>query len=507
MSFMAQTTALPTYSAVYAFGDSLSDAGNLSKATGAGGIVTGGTQPVSPPYFQQKYGSATGNVFSNGPTWVQNLSIALGLGTLAPSLSGGTDFAYGGAVTGSAPQNTDQTVLAVSLGPQFAQFQAQVPKPSAGALYTLSVGANDLLNILSNSSLSAAQQSADVAASVANEISFVKQLVGDGATNLLVLGVPDLSKTPDITTGRVNGTNVSSAALVTEASQLASTYNADLISQLGTIASPTVSIKVVDSSTLLDNAIADPALYGLTNVTTPVWNGNYTSGSSGVLAAGGAAAQNQFLYFDFLHPTETGHQAIAALAEQDLSGTPVLTVQNTTTGQPVAAAGQVYTGPVIGPLQQYINITPDNLNITATTPNWFLHGGSGLNSITASSGTNVLDGDSGSTFFNGGSGTDTFYVDARAATANSWSTITNFHASDSATLWGVSTSDFTLSWLSGQGAAGFTGLTLAATEAGKPSVALTFAGFTQADLTSGRLSVAFGSDAASGVYTTIRAVA
>ena len=185
---------------------------------------------------------------------------------------------------------------------------------------------------------------------------------------------------------------------------------------------------------------------------------------------------------------------------------PVLTVTNTTTGQPVAAAGQVYTGPVIGPLQQYVNITSDSLNITATTPNWFLHGGSGMNAIAVAGGTNVLDGDSGSTFFTGGSGTDIFYVDARSAAASSWSTIANFHAADSATLWGVSSSDFTLSWLNGQGAAGFTGLTLAATAAGKPSVALTFAGFTQTDLTSGRLAVAFGTDAASGgVYTTIRA--
>ena len=498
--------ALPTYSAVYAFGDSLSDAGNLSKTTGAAGGLTGGTQPVSPPYFQQIYGSNTGNVFSNGPTWVQNVSIALGLGTLAPSLSGGTDFAYGGAVTGSAPQNTDQTILAISLGAQYTQFQAQVSKPSAGALYTLSIGSNDILNILSNTSLSADQQTADVNAAVANEISFIKQLVGNGATNLLVLGVPDLGKTPDVTTGRVNGSNVASAALVAEASQLSSAYDTALITQLGTIASPTVNVKVVDSYALLDNAIANPGIYGLTNVTSGVWNGNYADSNSGKIVAAGAAAQNQYLYFDYLHPTESGHQAIAALAEQDLSGTPVLTVTNASTGQAVAAAGQVYTGPVIGPLQQYVNITPENLNITATTPNWFLQGGSGLNAITAAGGTNVLDGDSGSSFFTGGSGTDIFYVDARTATAASWSTITNFTAADSATLWGVAASDFTLTWLDGQGAAGFTGVTLAASAAGKSSVALTFTGFTLADVTSGRLSVASGSDAAGGVYTTIHAL-
>ncbi len=95
---MTQSSALPTYSTIYAFGDSLSDAGDLSLTTTAGLA----TEPVSPPYFQESYGSIPGNVFSNGPTWVQNLSIALGLGVLAPSLAGGTDFAYGGAETGSA---------------------------------------------------------------------------------------------------------------------------------------------------------------------------------------------------------------------------------------------------------------------------------------------------------------------------------------------------------------------------------------------------------------------
>ena len=48
--------------------------------------------------------------------------------------------------------------------------------------------------------------------------------------------------------------------------------------------------------------------------------GNYTSSSSGTLATTGTTAQDQYLFWDHLHPTETGHQAIAALAEQDLSG-------------------------------------------------------------------------------------------------------------------------------------------------------------------------------------------
>ncbi len=500
---MSQSSALPTYSTVYAFGDSLSDAGNLSITTGA----TGGTEPVSPPYFQQKYGALNGNVFSNGPTWVQDLSIALGLGTLAPSLAGGTNFAYGGAETGPTPQNlTDPTIQAISLPAQLKELQTGVPTPSATALYTLSIGSNDLLDILSTNGLSAQQQTTDVTDAVANEISFVKQLASGGAKNLLVLDIPDLGKTPDVMQGLVNTSNMPSATLDAEASQLASEYNTDLIGQLATTDVGTLSIHVIDAYGLIDNAVANPALYGLTNVTSPVWSGSFTSASSGTLAAVGAAAQDQYLFWDHLHPTETGHQAIAAAGETLLSGTTPLSVTDISNGQSLTVAGQPYTGPVIGPLQQYIASSNDNLDITASTPDWFILAGNGQDAIAASSGTNVLDGGAGSNFLTGGTGTDTFFVDARASTTSIWSTVANFHAGDAATLWGISPSDFALSWSDGLGAAGHTGLTLTATQTGKPTTSVTLAGFTQTDLTDGRLSVAYGTDTASGsAYTYIHA--
>jgi GDSL-like Lipase/Acylhydrolase len=65
-------------------GDSLSDAGNDY-------IADGGTDPVE-PYW--------GGRFSNGRTWVEDLSLKLGLEALTPSLAGGQDFAFGGAETG-----------------------------------------------------------------------------------------------------------------------------------------------------------------------------------------------------------------------------------------------------------------------------------------------------------------------------------------------------------------------------------------------------------------------
>ena len=44
----------------------------------------------------------------------------------------------------------------------------------------------------------------------------------------------------------------------------------------------------------------------------------------------------------------------------------------------------------------------------------------------------------------------------------------NFHGGDSATVWGITAADFAVQWADGQGAAGFTGLTLHATNQRTP---------------------------------------
>ena len=312
---MAQDPALPTFNAIYSFGDSLSDAGNLSLLT----ALTGRT-PVSPPYYSQSFGLVSGTVFSNGPTWVQNLSSALNLGTLSPSLTGGSDFAYGGAETGATPQASNLLIQGISLPSQIAQFKGAFFGGVSGALFTLSIGSNDLLDIFANPGLSAQQQATDVAAAATNTISFVRQLAGLGAKNLLLLAVPDLGKTPVVQTGAADGTNKPSAALTAEATQLSKLYNSTVAAQLAGVAG--INVGVIDAYTLIDSAVANPASYGLTNVTSPVWNGNYTSSGSGSLAATGTAAQNKYLFFDALHPTETGHLAVTTLAEQQLAGGP-----------------------------------------------------------------------------------------------------------------------------------------------------------------------------------------
>jgi Ca2+-binding RTX toxin-like protein len=221
------------------------------------------------------------------------------------------------------------------------------------------------------------------------------------------------------------------------------------------------------------------------------WNSVPDDSFDGLTAPG---APDLVSAIDLQEMNVLGYDLASATPSTPISG---LSVVDTTTGQPVSATGQPYAGPVAGLTSQYLNITTDSLNISVSTPNWFIHSGSGNDAIQVSSGTNVLDGGTGSNFLTGGSGSDTFFVDDRGPTADIWSTVNNFHAGDAATIWGVTPNDFSLAWFDGQGAPGFTGLTLHATSPGRPTASLTLAGFTSGALNNGQLSVIYGTSGAS----------
>ena len=172
-------------------------------------------------------------------------------------------------------------------------------------------------------------------------------------------------------------------------------------------------------------------------------------------------------------------------------------VLDTTTNTPSQTNGTLYSGPVAGLQWEYIDVTTDNLTVTANVPNVFIHTGSGEDAISVNqaNGNNVLDGSTGSNFLVGGSGDDTFFVDDRDPTADVWSTVSNFHAGDAATIFGITQQGFDTSWVDGQGATGYTGLTLHVTASGVPTASLTLAGFSTADLSNGRISTSWGTEA------------
>jgi phospholipase/lecithinase/hemolysin len=284
-SLASASAPASAYTALFAFGDSLSDAGNLY-------ILDGGLAPA-PPYYDGH--------FSNGPTWVEDLSLKLGLGALTPSLSGGTDFAVGGATTGDS--------LPIDLDYQVAAFQAYAVAHKLnsttvnGALFTLDIGANDIFAALSNPT-TAHTVVMDAANSAATE---VKELHTDGARSLLFYEVPNLALTPDI--------EAEGAAAQTLASSLAQLFNATVLGDLRPLETGFDPLKVFNLNTYaaLTEIVDSPNHDGFLNVTDPCWTGNFF-GSRGTLCSALPAVQNQYLFWDGVHPTAAAHLLTADLA-------------------------------------------------------------------------------------------------------------------------------------------------------------------------------------------------
>lgn len=169
-----------------------------------------------------------------------------------------------------------------------------------------------------------------------------------------------------------------------------------------------------------------------------------------------------------------------------------------TTGADLPDTSSSYTGPVAGIASQFMNITPDNLNIAAKADSLFIKTGAGNDAIALHGGTNVADAGGGSNFLTGAGGFDTFFLDARNIPAASsaagpvpgaiWDTIQEFGAGDAATLFGVGPGA-AFSWQRDGGAAGHTGLTLHATKQNGSTASLTLAGIDNGS----HLQLSFGS--------------
>jgi phospholipase/lecithinase/hemolysin len=266
------TGSASAYTTLFAFGDSLSDAGNAY-------IATGYTTPA-PPYVDGH--------FSNGPTWVEDLSQELGLGTLKPSLAGGTDFAVGSATSADLLAEVDAFQAYVALN-------SVTPATLNGALFTLDIGANDVRNALSDPSTAVAVVTA-AADSAATE---VEELHADGARTLLYYEVPNLELIPDLAGSEA-------APLASSLAQLFNTTLLAALAPLETGADP-LRVSVLDTYDLLTDIVADPQRYGFTNVTQACID-------VPSCLTGTQAYQDTFLSWDGLHPTEGGHLLAANLA-------------------------------------------------------------------------------------------------------------------------------------------------------------------------------------------------
>ena len=220
-----------------------------------------------------------------------------------------------------------------------------------------------------------------------------------------------------------------------------------------------------------------------------IWsNGNWTTidvpGASAT-TVNGINDAGHIVGFSTKGPLTTGFE----------SNIPVAQLTDNTTGANWQQALTPYSGPVSYLTSEFIDLSSDNLNMTATTPNVFLHSGAGEDGLTVTSGNNILDGGTGSNFLIGGTGNDTFYLDDRNPSSPIFSTIVNFHSGDNATVWGITQTDFSRLVLDNQGAAGAQGVDLIFSAPGHVDTSFVLAGYTSADLSNGRLSISYGKTA------------
>ena len=286
------------FSADVVFGDSLSDTGNLADALQH-------NFPL-PPFYHDS--------FTNGPVAVQVMAGLLGVplsASLFPTAGKdiynlgltpvGTNFAVAGSTAGNS---FGQGVQGLNLVTQVGAFLQATGGIAPGSnLYTVFIGGNDVR---------AAAHKADskyVTDGITAETAALKTLIASGATNLLVVNVPDVGLIPEFT----QGTPAGQAPAATAFSQ---SYDAQLASSVAAIAAanPTDNIKLFDLYSVNNAAIANASALGITNTTDPCYSsyGGVTNNAPLVISpacgpidplTNQATNIGSFQYWDSIHPT------------------------------------------------------------------------------------------------------------------------------------------------------------------------------------------------------------
>ncbi len=329
---------------VVSFGDSLSDLGAYTPAT----QIPLGQAPGVAPFLGGRFTTNTHtayNVASNTNTatiWVDGVAARLGIAitphqvgfagqsvfcpaAATPALAGScTGYGQGGSrVTNPIGINNAVGALTVPVVTQVANHLTRFSSFSGTDIVFVWAGANDVLTQFGaiGAGLPAATAVANMQLAGTELATLVRtQIVGRGATRVVVLNVPDLSITPSF-----SALPAPNRALLT---QLSTEFNTTLSTGL-----TGVDVRMFDARAFLNAAVASPATYGFTNVTTTACDPAIRGGSALLCNASLASAfaspipnptpvpnvnsirtgasASTWLFADGVHPTTGGHRVLA----------------------------------------------------------------------------------------------------------------------------------------------------------------------------------------------------
>jgi phospholipase/lecithinase/hemolysin len=286
------------FDGIVVFGDSLSDPGNAFALTG---------QHLTPPSFgmdtpeelltlvpSAPYAKG-GNHFSNGPTWIEDLGKAIGLGaSVGPAFAPGHPKATNYAVGGARARAVGAFHLDVQVGAFLADFPRGAP---ADTLFVVAVGGNDVRDALQLG------DPAIIGAAIGSIANHIGILYGTGARKFLVWNSPNIAVTPAVRAVAAANPNVPVIAAATQLS-LGFKVNLDVALAQLSAALPGIEIVRFDAFTEINNIVANPAKFGLNDVTTACITPNVPPFQ--------CRQPDRHLFWDGIHPTRAGH-AIAAL--------------------------------------------------------------------------------------------------------------------------------------------------------------------------------------------------
>ncbi|MDG0800514.1 autotransporter domain-containing protein [Pectobacterium polaris] len=268
-----------TFNNTVVFGDSLSDAGNLSHALGIGT-----------------------SRFTTNPGETATMYVADGLGLSATdSSSGGTNYAWGGA--GIVNNYSLGVIFSPTIQSQVNNY-IQSNKISASTLYQFWGGSNDIYAIYESSPSTETSKIIPVANT---EISLLNNLYHAGGKYVVVYNLTNLGATPDA--ARRN--------LQEKYQDVANQYNNTLNSGLRTLSDNGLNIIPVNTYGLLSEIMATPSTYGIINTTSGACNttsslfcntGNYAGGT-----------EYTYLFADNVHPTTGVNKMLASVVLSEIS--------------------------------------------------------------------------------------------------------------------------------------------------------------------------------------------
>ena len=259
--FLAVTTGY-SFTALYAFGDSLTD--------------TGRNPPPGTSYYQGRY--------SNGPLWIEYLSAKLGI-----PYNAANNLAVAGSTTSD-------------LSGQIAAMPA--PANPGSTLFAVWSGANDFLQSSGNGENDAAWN-ATISQAVLNLTNAVAALYTSGAREVMVANLPNLGQLPALS-GEGAFTNYIDAKV-----QLFNSALGTAVTNLMQ-ASPGLRIYFMDANREVTSVYNAPATYGITVVSVGALEDSNLADKS----FNGPGAN--YFFWDPIHPTTKMHARIGALAYEQV---------------------------------------------------------------------------------------------------------------------------------------------------------------------------------------------